>query len=213
MIGRRTVIGGIAAAAVYSGSALGRSLTPRVAPGPFYPPNKPSDHDWDLVRFAHGQAVGDILHIEGRVFRSGSGGAGPLEGAIVEIWQADRNQRYIHPGENFSNNPRDPHFQGFGMSLTDAQGRYRFRTIKPPPYPVPGRNGPRMRAPHIHFGVVVGGEKRLITQMFFEGEALNAEDFELVTVAPELRRQLIVPLTKGAAGSEGRAIFDLVVNG
>lgn len=212
MIDRRMIVGGIAALAVFPKGAFASTLTPAVAPGPFYPPNIPRDHDWDLVRSAGGRAMGNILLIEGRVMRVSSRGAEPMQGATVEIWQADHNQRYIHPGENFSTNPRDPNFQGYGTSLTDAQGRYRFRTIKPPPYPVPGRNGPRMRAPHIHFGVIIAGENRLITQMFFAGEALNNEDFELVALAPELRPQVIVPLSKGTVDSERRAIFDLVVS-
>lgn len=196
------------------GRAMAQQLTPRISPGPFYPAQIPADHDWDLVRAGGGApASGDIVLIEGRVMTAGSSAVRPLAGAIVEIWQADANGRYIDPRENFSNAPRDPGFQGYGTALTDAEGRYRFRTIKPPAYPVPFPSGPRMRAPHIHFGVIVGGQKRLITQMFFAGESLNDGDFELATVDPERRREVIIPLAASAVGSERRANFDLVLGG
>lgn len=81
--------------------------------------------------------------------------------------------RYAHPGDN-NPTPLDPNFQGIGVQTTDADGRYRFKTIKPGAYAV----GPIMRTPHIH-AEVTGPNDRLITQMYFEGEALNQDDMLL----------------------------------
>lgn len=90
----------------------------------------------------------------------------------MEIWQADMNGRYTHPND-LNPAPLDPYFQGYGVQLTDAQGRYDFKTIKPGPYPtpIPGLS----RTPHIHFQVT-GRITRLATQMYFDGEPLNDPD-------------------------------------
>ena len=139
--------------------------TPRSTEGPFYPRNLPADSDADLTRVAGraGRAMGTPLEVSGRVLdRSGK----PRSGARVEIWQCDASGRYHHVGENDAS--LDPDFQGFGAVATDADGRYRFRTIKPVPYPG--------RTPHIHFTVVEGGKRRLTSQMYIEGEPGNARD-------------------------------------
>jgi protocatechuate 3,4-dioxygenase beta subunit len=66
----------------------------------------------------------------------------------------------------------DAGFEGFAEQLSDAAGGYEFRTVKPGPYRVADN---AMRAPHIHFQVTAG-PYRLVTQMFFEDEALNSQD-------------------------------------
>jgi protocatechuate 3,4-dioxygenase beta subunit len=142
-----------------------REATPSMTEGPFYPRAFPRDSDADLTRIeGHAQrAAGTPLAVSGRVLdRSGR----PHAGARVEIWQCDAMGQYHHVGEPESS--LDPNFQGFGAVVTDAQGRYAFRTIKPVPYPG--------RAPHIHFTVAEGGRRRLTSQMFVEGEPGNARD-------------------------------------
>lgn len=139
--------------------------TPRSTEGPFYPRNLPADSDADLTRVAGraGRAMGTPLEVSGRVLdRAGK----PRAGARVEIWQCDATGRYHHVGDDDAG--RDPDFQGFGAVTTDAEGRYRFHTIKPVPYPG--------RTPHIHFTVVEGGRRRLTSQMYIEGEPGNARD-------------------------------------
>ena len=79
-----------------------------------------------------------------------------------------RSAATFTPPTTDASGPLDPNFQGYGRLRADADGRYRIKTIKPPPY-----SG---RTPHIHFNVASGGTT-LTTQMFFEGEPLNERDF------------------------------------
>ena len=141
-----------------------RKPTPRMTEGPFYPTSLPTDTDGDLTKVA-GQpraAEGTPLEVTGRVLdRSGR----PRANARVEIWQCDAQGQYHHVGQAAG----DPAFQGFGAVTTDAEGRYRFRTIKPVPYPG--------RTPHIHFAVLENDKRRLVSQMFIEGEPGNERDF------------------------------------
>jgi protocatechuate 3,4-dioxygenase beta subunit len=114
-------------------------------------------------------------------------GGKPVTGALVEIWQCDANGRYIHSDDRGSR-PRDPGFQGYGKTRSGAAGEYRFRTIKPVPYPG--------RAPHIHVAVTAAGHKPLVTQLYVEGARENDQDFlrslltedELVAVTVPFRR-------------------------
>jgi protocatechuate 3,4-dioxygenase beta subunit len=95
----------------------------------------------------------------------------PVPGARLEIWQANAAGRYSHPSDTNSA-PLDPNFQGYALLATDAGGGYRFVTVKPGGYPG-GHRG--MRTPHIHFDVS-GQVDRLIAQMYFPDEPLNATD-------------------------------------
>lgn len=136
-----------------------------------YPVQKPADQDWDLTTGpgGAGRAKGDIVYFTGRVVdRNGK----PILGARIEIWQANAAGRYTHPSDSDSKYPLDPNFDGYALQMTDDQGWFRFKTIKPGPYP--GGKG-WMRAPHIHVDIS-GRESRLITQVYLEGEALNKTD-------------------------------------
>ena len=142
-----------------------RPPTPRMTEGPFYPRTLPKDTDSDLTRVQGraGTAEGKVLEVTGRVVdRSGK----PRAGARVEIWQCDAFGQYHHVGE--PEGAGDANFQGFGAVVTDNDGRYAFRTIRPVPYPG--------RTPHIHFTVLENGKRRLTSQMFMEGEPGNARD-------------------------------------
>jgi len=161
--------------------------TPDQILGPFYPVVKPLDQDADLTTIAGkpGRAEGQVIHVMGRVLTVAGH---PVPGARLEIWQANTHGRYTHPSDT-NPAPLDPHFEGFAVLTTDAEGRYRFKTIKPGAYPA----GPdRMRPPHIHFEVT-GQSNRLVTQLYFAGEPLNDTDPFLQGVGPNKER-LIVPL-------------------
>jgi protocatechuate 3,4-dioxygenase beta subunit len=155
-------------------------LTPAQSAGPFYPDQMPLDDDNDLVQVAgrDGIARGEISDLSGRLLdRNGS----PLAGTRIEIWQCDANGRYRHsrdPGQA----PIDPSFQGIGHAISDAQGRYRFRTIRPVPYPG--------RTPHIHVAVYAPGERPFVTQLYVAGDERNAEDF-LYRRIPLEQRELV----------------------
>ena len=161
LVGLTGTVGG----AIAADSAL--RPTPANALGPFYPPKKPPDTDADLTRVdGHAQrAAGTILYVAGRVTDTKGK---PLGNAELELWQANAFGRYMHPADTDASGPLDPNFQGYGRLRADADGRYRIKTIKPPPY-----SG---RTPHIHFNVASAGTT-LTTQLFFEGEPLNERDF------------------------------------
>ena len=199
-ISRRSAIGQIAARAalvplggslLMSSSAFAaRSPTPFTDIGPFYPMAKPADRDNDLTLIGNGKrAEGKIIEITGRLL---DGRGAPLAGSRIEIWQADAAGRYAHPGDS---NPRplDPAFQGFGVVTTDAKGNYRFVTIKPGAYPIPGGV---VRPPHIHLDVS-GRYDRLVTQMLFPGDPLNDKDVVLANVD----RSLLIATDRGQAAS------------
>lgn len=205
---RRTFAAG--AAAVALGAAAKPALaalaaTPRQSLGPFYPVDWTGDIDADLVRVtgAAARALGQVAYVSGRV----TDVAGkPLAGAAVEIWQCDANGRYHHPGDGDDDRRLDAGFQGRGRMRTDAAGVYRFRTIRPVPYPG--------RTPHIHFRVVADGRPALVTQMYVAGEPGNATDFLLNSISDERARDRLVVRLDSADRLEAGSLagrFDLVV--
>jgi len=95
----------------------------------------------------------------------------PVPNTLVEMWQANAGGRYRHKNDRYLA-PLDPNFGGVGRCLTDRDGYYSFRTIKPGPYP--WRNGPNdWRPAHIHFSISGPSiATKLITQLYFEGDPL-----------------------------------------
>jgi len=139
----------------------------------------------------------------------------PVPGALLEFWQANAGGRYRHRKETYLA-PLDPNFGGCGRAITDADGTYRFRTIKPGPYPWP--NGVNdWRPAHIHFSIFGHGfAQRLITQMYFEGDPMIWK-CPIVTTIPDRRaiEQLIAPLDwANTIPMDARAYkFDIVLRG
>lgn len=127
--------------------------------------------DGDLVHnFASaGQsAIGPRIVVHGRVLDEC---ARPVPNALIEVWQANAGGRYRHRNESYLA-PLDPNFGGCGRVMTDAEGRYAFRTVQPGPYPWPNTMND-WRPAHIHFSVFGHSfAQRLITQMYFEGDPL-----------------------------------------
>ena len=197
-----------------TGSAIaqesGRLITWPLPLGPFYPQIKPLDQDADLTMITGkpGRAEGKVIHLMGRVMNLK---AEPVSGAKVEIWQTDSKGRYVHPSD-LNPVPADPNFQGYSAQLTDTEGRYRFKTVKPAPYPVLFLVS-SMRAPHIHFEVS-GKYDRVVTQMFFPNEPLNAQDgsFGRLSAAyKEAATARILPPTKEFEADSVIAVWDIVL--
>ena len=169
---RRTVLGALAGLGSLVGlPARAATRTPSATEGPFYPTASMrfADTDNDLVKIASvvQQAGGEVVYLQGRVLdRAGK----PVAGARVEIWQCDVNGRYLHTGDtdDGGSRPRDPAFQGFGHDITDANGGYTFRTIRPVSYPG--------RTPHIHVKVKMGRIERT-SQFYLAGHPQNMRDF------------------------------------
>lgn len=157
---RKNLIGGFALALflVSCASSAQLAVTPSQPEGPYYPVEMPPEIDSDLTRLGGKSVVGVILLLEGRVTDT-SGEVVP--GAEIEIWQTDSEGIYLHSADpRFSD--RDPNFQFFGISTTDASGRYQFTTL------LPGEYGSRPR--HIHFKLKIEGRVVLTSQFYFADE-------------------------------------------
>lgn len=200
-------LGGVGAASLHPAAFAAdatRVATPANALGPFYPAQKPADSDADLTQVAGRpqRAEGTILYTFGRVVDLQGR---PLPGTEIEVWQANAFGRYHHPRDSDASGALDPNFQGYGRLVTDAEGRYRIKTIKPPPY-----SG---RTPHVHFNVA-SGRTRLTTQMFFEGDAGNERDFLYRNLGAEDRRASTGRFVDRTTGMESDAVvtvWDIVL--
>lgn len=168
--------------------------TPSAVLGPYYPIIRPVERDTDLTRLRghRARANGQVIHVAGRILNQRGE---PLRGARVELWQANAAGRYNHPSDP-NPAPLDPDFQGYGVQVTDREGRFRFTTIKPGPYTFDGGT----RAPHLHFQVTGQAERR-ITQMLFAGETLNGQDTVLQSV-PRRRESLVADLLPAPPGED-----------
>ena len=174
-------------------------LTPFQTLGPFFDFGLVIP-DGDLV--ARAGAEGRHILIEG-VVRDGAGE--PLPDGLVEVWQANAAGRYRHPGDG-NNRPLDAAFDGFGRVATDTGGRFSFKTVMPGRVAAPDG---RLQAPHLAVGVLARGLlTRLVTRLYFEDEASNADDQILALVPAERRHTLIAK----AVGPD-RYRFDIQLQG
>lgn len=205
---RRAFLGGAAlsAAAWLVPGVFANELmrTPAMTEGPFYPDRLPLDTDNDLILINNSitPAVGEITHLTGRVLTAAGS---PVRNAVVEIWQVDANGVYLHSGSDNAGG-RDRHFQGFGRCTTASRGEYRFRTVKPVPYPG--------RCPHIHVKVKMGDRELLTTQLFIANHPQNARDGLVRSVGGIIERELLMVdfqrIPESRVG-EYRANFDIVL--
>jgi protocatechuate 3,4-dioxygenase beta subunit len=140
--------------------------------GPVYGHESVLPTDSDLTRQHADAPIGERIIVAGKVMdESGR----PVPDALIEVWQANAAGRYIHQVDTHPA-PLDPNFSGAGRCVTDAEGNYRFVTIKPGSYP--WLNHPNAWRPnHIHFSLFGPSFlTRLITQMYFPGDPLIAYD-------------------------------------
>jgi protocatechuate 3,4-dioxygenase beta subunit len=146
----------------------------------------PVDHD--LTRQHGGEPLGERIIVTGRILDSDGR---PVRNALVEVWQTNAAGRYAHAKDQHPA-PLDPNFTGAGRCLTDADGRYRFVTIKPGAYP--WKNHPNAWRPaHIHFSVFgTAFTQRLVTQMYFPGDPLMAHDPILQSIPSREGRERLV---------------------
>lgn len=169
------------------GSVAGASgrlpLTPSQTAGPFLSIGLGWPDGGDVV--PPGTAGAFRLH--GRVL---DGAGDPLTDAVVETWQADPDGRFDHPDDPRGAAPsRVPGFRGFGRSLTDADGHWEVRTVRPGPLPAPDGG---TEAPHLDVTVLARGLlDRLVTRVYLPDEPLNATDPVLRQVPPERRSTLV----------------------
>jgi protocatechuate 3,4-dioxygenase, beta subunit len=128
--------------------------------------------DDDLTSGHEGEPLGERIVVHGRVL---DGDGRPVTDTLVEVWQANAAGRYRHAGDRHPA-PLDPNFTGAGRCLTDAEGGYRFTTIRPGAYPW-GNHHNAWRPAHIHFSVFGRAfTQRLVTQMYFPGDPLFGQD-------------------------------------
>lgn len=144
--------------------------------------------DADLTAGHPGDPIGERILVTGRVLdESGR----PVAGQLVEIWQANASGRYRHQRDDHRA-PLDPNFTGAGRCLTGPDGSYRFKTIKPGPYPWRNHHN-AWRPAHIHFSLFGRAfTQRLITQMYFPGDPLFGFDPIFQSVTDPVARQRLV---------------------
>lgn len=183
--------------------------------GPVFGHSMLGELDHDLIHnFARPgeSAIGERIIVHGRVMDERGR---PVPGALVEFWQANAGGRYRHKKETYLA-AIDPNFGGCGRAITDENGGYFFRTVRPGAYPWP--NGVNdWRPAHIHFSIFGHGfAQRLITQMYFEGDPM-IWTCPIVNSIPDRRaiEQLVAPLDWGnTVPMDSRAYkFDIVLRG
>jgi protocatechuate 3,4-dioxygenase, beta subunit len=168
-----------------------RRATPAQTEGPFYPVKLPVDSDADLLvnqtpsgtlRYGKGQPAwveGTLSDADGHA----------IAGASIEIWQCDQDGHYHHPRDGGN---ADPAFQGFGRVAVDAEGRWRFRTLRPVAY-----SG---RTAHIHAKIKLGSRELLTTQLYVQDDPGNARDGLWRRLSVEDRAAVTSPYIAGSDG-------------
>lgn len=182
-------------------------LTPEQTEGPFYPIQDQKDKDWDLtqVQGRAGKARGEIVILHGVVQDPT---CHPIAGALVEIWQACDTGKYNHPSDP-NTADLDPNFQYWGRYVTDKDGKFKFKTIKPGAYPA--AEG-WIRPPHIHMKVHLRGYEEVTTQLYFKEEVmLNQKDYILQRLSHLERENVIIEFKNrpGNSHREGNAVITL----
>ena len=178
------------------GSSVKRGPLKRLVPiqqtlsevtGPLFSDIKLEPGENDLTRNLDTgkEAMGERIIVVGRVLDEDER---PVPNTLIEIWQANAAGKYDHP-EDMQAKSVDPSFHGFGRSATDKQGIYRFQTIKPGAVPGPGNS---LQSPHLVVFVFGRGMlKQLLTRIYFEDEAHNADD-PVLGLVPEARRATLI---------------------
>ncbi|MGH7763761.1 MAG: protocatechuate 3,4-dioxygenase subunit beta [Candidatus Dormibacteraceae bacterium] len=182
------------------------------ASGPAFGRIKVKPEDADLTRQHEREPIGERIVIIGRVLDSDGR---PVAGSLIEVWQANAAGRYLDAVDDHDA-PLDPNFAGAGRCITDAEGKFRFVTIKPGAYPWANHLN-AWRPAHIHFSVIgpyLAG--RLVTQMYFPGDPLLRLDPILQSIPAQRGRDLLVATFDLAHTAPGWALgyrWDIVLRG
>jgi len=167
--------------------------------------------DADLTRQHAGEPIGERIIVHGRLL---DGDGRPVPDALIEVWQANSAGRYPHSADRHPA-PLDPNFTGVGRCLTGADGGYRFVTVKPGAYPWRNHDN-AWRPAHIHFSLFGRAfVQRLVTQMYFPGDPLFAQD-PIFNAVPEAARPRLVSgfdLTETVPEWALAYRFDIVLRG
>ena len=167
-------------------SAFGKSSpTPQQTEGPFYPD---LDNDLTFVSSRKERAQGDYIYVHGIV--TDPDGT-PIPNALVDIWQTDHQGIYDHAGDPNQKN-KDKNFQSYGRFVTGEDGHYHFKSIKPRHY----GDEKFLRTPHIHYKVARRGFHELTTQLYFDGEKLNAQDGIYNKLSADEQKLVTITFTK-----------------
>lgn len=180
--------------------------------GPAFGHGDVRPEDADLTAHGAGPVIGERIIVHGRLLDEKGR---PIPDSLIEVWQANAAGRYMHARDQHDA-PLDPNFFGAGRCITDAQGRYRFTTIRPGAYPW-GNHPNAWRPAHIHFSMF--GPcflTRLVTQMYFPGDPLFPFDPIFHSVADAKARERMIAGFDLEATQPDWALgfrFDIVLRG
>jgi protocatechuate 3,4-dioxygenase beta subunit len=180
--------------------------------GPVFPREAVNPEAFDLTRQHRGEPLGERIIVSGRVLDENGR---PVPHTLVEIWQANAAGRYRHDRDQH-NAPLDPNFTGCGHTLTDAEGRYKFVTIRPGEYPWRNHYN-AWRPAHIHFSLFGPAfATRLVTQMYFPGDPLIPYDPIFNCTADEKARNRLISIFDWETTIPEQALgykFDVILSG
>ncbi|GCE16805.1 protocatechuate 3,4-dioxygenase subunit beta [Dictyobacter kobayashii] len=188
------------------------TISELTGPGPAISAITPEDADLTRNAGTGGEALGQRIIVMGRVLDERNT---PIPNTLLEIWQANASGRYLHKRDQWPG-PLDPNFLGMGRCLTDAQGVYRFLTIRPGAYP--WKNHPNAWRPaHIHFSVFGPALlSRLVTQMYFPDDPLQRHDPIMQSVPTAAARERLIAIYSHEVTEPEWALgyrWDIVVRG
>lgn len=180
--------------------------------GPVFGHDDVKPGDSDLTRQHAGDPLGERIYVSGRVLDENGK---PVPNTLIELWQANSAGRYRHKNDQHDA-PLDPNFTGNGRALTDAEGRYKFLTIRPGAYPWRNHHN-AWRPAHIHFSLFGQAfATRMVTQMYFPGDPLLPYDPIFNSTADEKARNRLVSAFDWETTSPEYALgfkFDIVLRG
>jgi protocatechuate 3,4-dioxygenase, beta subunit len=156
--------------------------------GPVFGNDAVGQKDHDLTCQHAGEPQGQRISVTGRVLDDNGR---PVPHTLIEVWQANAAGRYFHQRDQHPA-PLDPNFTGYGRTLTDSDGRYRFVTIKPGAYPWRNHTN-AWRPAHIHFSLFgTAFATRIVTQMYFPDDSLFPYDPIFNSIPDETARRRLI---------------------